>query len=477
MKEVLKNNQLKENLSLPKHIHLVGAGGVHMSAIGQILISKGHILSGSDLASSGYTEKLKELGAKIFLGHNSDNIGQAELLVATAAIKTDNPELIAANKKSIPIMLRAEMIQLLTKEYELIAIAGSHGKTTTTGLTALMLEKSQLDPLVLLGGNAPDLGGNLKIGFGKYAVIEADEYAEAFLQYRAKIALITNIEIDHLDYYKSQENLYKAFKQFSEQIISSGLLIISIDSPLASDLKSEYESLGKTVETYSIEKNDATWSARNLRANEIGGLSSNIFLEGRYLGEISLPIPGRHNMSNAIGALAVAMRAGVDFNRAASVMQNFSGITRHFEIIGESLIFEKPITIVDDYAHHPTEVRATVSAAKQKYGKRRLVACFQPHTFSRSEYLLAQWRHCFERIDKLFMLSTYAAREKPEDGIDAKQLSSAISSPKPIDLESLDSAAKIIVESLQPGDVFLTLGAGDVTNLGPAVMKLLESRK
>ena len=470
-------NQLQKNFSLPKHIHLVGAGGVHMSAIGQILITKGHVISGSDLSSSDYTEKLSILGAKIFLDHNPDNIGQAELLVATAAVKNDNPEIIAAKEKSIPIMLRAEMVQLLTNEYELIAIAGSHGKTTTTGLAALMLEQGKLDPLVLLGGNSPDLGGNLKIGQGKYAVVEADEYAEAFLQYKAKIALITNIEIDHLDYYKSAENLYSAFNQFAEQITSNGLLIISIDSPLAFDLKNQYASSGKAVEAYSIEKKEATWSARNLRANEIGGLTSNIFLEGRSLGIISLPIPGRHNMSNAVGALAVAMRAGVDFNTAASTIQNFSGITRHFEIIGEPLILKKPITIIDDYAHHPTEVRATVSAVKQKYGKRRLVACFQPHTFSRSEYLLEQWKHCFKTIDKLFILSTYAARETPDAGIDATQLSAEISSPIPINLKSIDTAAQKIVENLEPGDVFLTLGAGDITNLGPAVLDLLENAK
>ena len=252
-------NQLQKNFSLPKHIHLVGAGGVHMSAIGQILITKGHVISGSDLSSSDYTEKLSILGAKIFLDHNSDNIGQAELLVATAAVKNDNPEIIAAKEKSIPIMLRAEMVELLTNGYELIAIAGSHGKTTTTGFAALMLEQGKLDPLVLLGGNSPDLGGNLKIGQGKYAVVEADEYAEAFLQYKAKIALITNIEIDHLDYYKSAENLYSAFNQFAEQITSNGLLIISIDSPLAFDLKNQYASSGKAVETYSIEKKEATW--------------------------------------------------------------------------------------------------------------------------------------------------------------------------------------------------------------------------
>ncbi|MBG92837.1 MAG: UDP-N-acetylmuramate--L-alanine ligase [Chloroflexi bacterium] len=477
MRGLKKEFQPKEDLSLPQHIHLVGAGGVHMSAIGQILIAKGHILSGSDLSISDYTKKLSTLGAEIFLGHNRNNIGQAELLVTTAAVKNDNPELIAAKEKSIPIMLRAEMVQILTSEYELIAIAGSHGKTTTTGLIALILEKGKLDPLVLLGGNSPDLGGNLRIGSGKYAVVEADEYAKAFLQYRAKIALITNIEIDHLDYYKSEKNLYNAFDQFAEQVISSGLLVISIDSPLASKLKKNYESSGRAVETYSIEKNDAIWSARNLRPNEFGGLTSNIFLEGRYLGEISLPIPGRHNMSNAVGALAVAMRAGVDFNRAASAIQNFSGITRHFEIIGEPLVHKKTITIIDDYAHHPTEVRATVSAVKQKYGKRRLVACFQPHTFSRSEYLLEQWRHCFETIDELFILSTYPARETPDAGIDAKQLSSEISSPQPINLESLDIAAKKIAAKLEPGDIFLTLGAGDITNLGPAVMELLEATK
>lgn len=459
---------------IPKRVHLVGAGGVHMSAIGQILLQRGHEVTGSDLSPSEYTRRLEQLGATIWEGHRADNVGRAELVVATAAAKPDNPELVAAREAGIPMMLRAEMVQLLIADRELLAVAGSHGKTTTTNMLALMVERGELDPLVLLGGDSPDLGGNVRSGDGRHAVVEADEYAEAFLQYAPRIALVTNLEVDHLDYYGSEERYRAAFSQFASQVVPEGTLIVCADSPGSAALGAERAAAGANVETYSVDSEDATWRARGLRANDRGGLDCTVELDGRELGKLSLGVPGRHNVANALGALAVAMRAGVDFHRAAAAVGEFQGARRHFETIGEVTRDGKPITIVDDYAHHPTEVRATVSAARQRYGGRRLVGCFQPHTYSRSSYLIEGWRTCFESLDVLYMLRTYAARETADEGMDAEALAAEIATPTPVGVASIEEAVSRIAADLQPGDVLLTLGAGDVTEVAPGVLRTLR---
>jgi UDP-N-acetylmuramate--alanine ligase len=462
--------------TIPKRVHLVGAGGVHMSAIGQILLQRGHEVTGSDLSPSTYTRRLEQLGATILEGHHAENVGSAQLVVNTAAAKPDNPELVAARAAGIPVVGRAEMVQRLIADQELLAVAGSHGKTTTTNMLALMLERGELDPLVLLGGDSPDMGGNVRAGEGRHAVVEADEYAEAFLHYTPRIALVTNLEADHLDYYGTAERYRAAFAQFASQVVAEGLLIVCADSPGSAALGAERAAAGAHVETYSVDAEDATWRARGLRANDRGSLDCTVELDGLELGKLSLGVPGRHNVANALGALAVAMRAGVDFHRAAAAASDFHGTRRHFEVIGEVRRDGKPITIVDDYAHHPTEVRATAAAAHQRYGGRRLVGCFQPHTYSRSTYLLEEWRTCFESLDVLYMLRTYAARETSEAGMDAEALATEIRSPAPISVESIKEAVSRIAGELQPGDVLLTLGAGDVTEVAPGVLRELEGR-
>ena len=472
---LISRKRANDDAIAPERVHLVGAGGVHMSAIGQLLMARGHTVTGSDLAPSNYTRRLEQLGATIYDGHSAANIGDAQLLVATAAAKQDNPELVAARERGIPVILRAEMVQRLIADREVLAVAGSHGKTTTTNMLALMTERGELDPLVLLGGDSPQLGGNVRHGEGKHAVLEADEYAEAFLQYTPKIALVTNLDVDHLDYYGTEERYRAAFAQFASQIVPDGTLIVCADSPGSEALGVACAEAGTHVERYSLET-DADWRARSLRANDQGGLDCTVELDGRELGRLSLSVPGRHNVANALGALAVAMRAGVDFHRAAAAASDFQGTRRHFESIGEVVRDGKPITIVDDYAHHPTEVRATLAAARLRFGRRRLVACFQPHTFSRSSYLIEGFRTCFEALDSLYLLPTYAARETSEAGMDAAALASEITSPTPIELESIELAAKRIAADLQPGDVFLTLGAGTVTELAPAVLRELGGR-
>jgi UDP-N-acetylmuramate--alanine ligase len=462
--------------AIPHRVHLIGAGGVHMSAIGQILIARGHEITGSDLAVSDYTRRLEALGARIFIGHAAEQLGEAELVVATAAARATNPELAAAHERGIAVMLRAEMVQRLIADREVLAIAGTHGKTTTTALVALMALRAQLDPLVLLGGDSRELGGNVHAGAGRIAIVEADEYAEAFLQYTPQIALITNVEPDHLDYYGNEERLYDAFRAFARAVVPGGMLIVCEDSPVAARIGYERRSADARVERYAIDAPDVEWRATRLRRNEHGGTTFEVALEGTDLGRLALHVPGRHNVANALGGLAMAMRAGVDFHRAAQAAELFTGADRRFELVGEVATGAAPITLIDDYAHHPTEVRVNISAARQRYPNRRLVACFQPHTYSRTTYLLEQFRSCFESLDSLYILHTYAAREDPNQGMDGRALAAEITQPRAVYLDSFEEATARIVADLRAGDVFITFGAGDVTELGPMVLARLEGR-
>lgn len=461
--------------SIPQHVHLVGAGGIHMSAIGQILLARGHTITGSDLALSEYTERLRALGGVIYEGHGPANLGSAELVVTTAAAKSVNPELVEAERRGVPIISRAEMVQRLLEGRKVLAVAGTHGKTTTSSLLALMAVRGGLDPLALLGGDARELGGNARDGAGEFAVVEADEYAEAFLQYSPHLALVTNVEPDHLDYYGTEERYFAAFDGFAARVTAEGTLIVCADSPGALRLGDARRAAGARVERYAVSPPTsmaAEWQATALRVNDAGAFDFTAVLEGSELGRVTLRVPGRHNVANALGALAVAMRAGVDFHRAALAAAEFTGARRRFELVGEAA----GVTVMDDYAHHPTEVRAMVSAARQRFAGRRIIACFQPHTYSRSVYLLEGFRHCFEGLDALYVLRTYAAREEPTAGIDARALASEVETPPASYLDSFEEAEERLAGVLQPGDVFFTVGAGSVTELGPRVLARLEAR-
>ena len=472
--------------SIPSRVHLVGAGGVHMSAIGQILRARGHAVTGSDLAANEFTARLEAIGVPVHIGpHEATSIDDAQLVVATSAVQPDNPELAAARARGIPVMMRAEMVARLIADREVLAIAGTHGKTTTTALVALMTVRGDLDPLVLLGGDARDLGNaNVRDGAGRLAVVEADEYAAAFLEYEPRIALITNVEADHLDYYGTEARMREAFAKFAARVKPGGTLLVCADSPAALAIGEERRRAGARVERYALDASDdahAEWRAVRARANDRGGLDATIILEGAELGRLSLAVPGRHNLTNALGALAVSMRAGVDFHRAAAAAAEFTGARRRFELVGETTLAGDrdggAITIVDDYAHHPTEVRATLLAARQRFPGRRLVACFQPHTYSRSSYLLDGFRTCFESLDALYVLRTYEARESAERGLDARALAAEIAKPAPVYLDSFEEGAESIAGDLRPGDVCFTLGAGDVTKLGPMILARLEARR
>jgi len=468
--------QRRNGNGIPHRVHLVGAGGIHMSGIGQILLQRGHMVTGSDLALSEHTRRLEALGGRVFQGHNASNLGDAELVVATAAAKDDNPEVTAARARGIPLISRAEMVQRLLAGRDVIAVAGTHGKTTTSSMVSFMAVRGDMDPLVLIGGDMRDLGdANARDGRGRVAVVEADEYAAAFLQYEPRIAVITNIETDHLDYYGTEERLRQAFLDFARRVPDDGILITCADNAWANTVADTRTAEGARVERYAIDAADATWRGTRVRGNDRGGLDCTVLLDGQELGRLSLGIPGRHNLLNALGALAASMRAGVDFHRATQAAADFRGARRRFEQVGEVLGAGQPITIIDDYAHHPTEVRATVSAAKTRYPARRIVACFQPHTYTRSQYLLDDFRTCFEGLDALYVLRTYEARESADRGMDARTLAGEITRPTPVYLDSFEEAERRIAADLQPGDVFFTIGAGDVTELGPMVLgRLLD---
>jgi UDP-N-acetylmuramate--alanine ligase len=444
---------------------------MHMSAIGQILLARGHVVTGSDLVDSEHVARLRALGATIYQGHAAANLGRAELVVTTVAARDDNPELRAARDQGVPVIVRAEMVQRLIADRDVLAVAGTHGKTTTTTLLALMAVRGGLDPLMLAGGDSRELGGNARDGAGRIAVVEADEYAEAFLQYDPRFALILNVEADHLDYYGTEERFVDAFRAFAARVKPDGTLFVCADSPYAAQIGEERRRAGARVERYALGEDDAEWRAVQLRGNDHGGLDCVVQLDGAELGRLSLQVPGRHNVSNALGALAVAMRAGVDFHRAAQAAAEFTGAHRRFELHGEAA----GVTFVDDYAHHPTEVRATLQGARARFPGRRLVACFQPHTYSRSSYLLEGFRTCFESLDRLYLLGTFAARETAEAGMSARDLAAEIAKPQPVYVETFEEATERITADLKPGDVFFTIGAGDVERLGPMVKARLEA--
>ncbi|MDA1010808.1 MAG: Mur ligase family protein, partial [Chloroflexi bacterium] len=323
-----------------------------------------------------------------------------------------------------------------------------------------------------------DLGdANARDGNGRLAVVEADEYAAAFLEYEPRIAVITNVEADHLDYYGTPERLGEAFIAFARRVPADGILIACADNAWAASIAATREAEGARVERYGIDSPDATWRATRVRGNDRGGLDCTVHLDGQELGRLSLGVPGRHNLLNALAALAASMRAGVDFHRAVQAASDFRGARRRFEQVGE--VSREggeggPITVIDDYAHHPTEVRATISAAKGRYPARRILACFQPHTYTRSQYLLDDFRTCFEGLDVLYLLRTYEARESADRGMDARTLASEITRPTPTYVDSFDEATERIAADLRPGDVFFTIGAGDVTELGPMVLERLQ---
>jgi UDP-N-acetylmuramate--alanine ligase len=457
--------------NVPDRVHLVGIGGAHMSAIAQILHAWGHEVRGSDQRASDVTRKLEALGITVAIGHDAANVGDAQLVVYTSAAHDDNPEIAEARDRGIETIKRAEMVARLMEGRYSIAVAGTHGKTTTSGLIAHMLVEADLDPTYLIGGEVRSLGTNAAPGDGKYIVVEADEYDRAFLSYTPDVAVVTNIETDHLDIYADIDDLTGAFRQFMASVPAEGHVIASADSPRVRELVTAGDIPARDRQTYALEQ-PATWTVRDI-AHDDRGQTFTVEREGGAFGDFRIELPGRHNVSNALAGIAAANTIGIDANVMRAALESYRGAQRRFEYVGEAA----GVTLMDDYAHHPTEVRAgMVQPARERFGDRRLVVLFQPHTYSRTEYLLDQWKTCFEGVDVLYIADTYAAREEPGRGMSGEQLARAIVAPPATYVGALDAAAERIAADLREGDVFFTVGAGDVNTVGPHVLEKLRGR-
>ena len=449
-------------------VHFVGIGGIGMSAIAKVMLEEGHEVSGSDLKLSPITDALSRIGAIIFQGHSEDNLGRVDLVVVSSAVSEANPELQAARERRVTVVKRAEMLGRLMKQRAGIAIAGTHGKTTTSALIAHTLEKAGLDPTILVGGEMLDIGSNAKLGKGRYLVAEADEFDGSFLHLEPQIAVVTNVEPEHLDYYKSFNQAVDAFHQFIESVPEDGQVIICGDDPQLNLIKGYSKA---TVSTYGFGEG-ADWRATSMNKMASGSFEFDVEHRGSAYRRFRIGITGEHNVLNALAAVVVNSIIGIAPEITGTALASFRGVKRRFEIKGEM----DGIIIVDDYAHHPTEIRATLKAAKERFGDNRIVAVFQPHTYSRTKFLFQEFTFCFGDADEVIITDTYAAREKDEWGISSADLADALHHSNVRYIASLQDAAQTISHELNQGDVLITIGAGDVHRVGEKVMEELKAR-
>lgn len=444
-----------------RKIHMIGIGGAGMSGIAEILLNQGYQVSGSDLSDSGVIAFLRGLGAKIAIGHSACNIEDAQVVVKSTAVTDDNPEVVEARARKIAVIPRAEMLAELMRLRYGIAVAGTHGKTTTTSLVAAIFDAAGLDPTVVIGGRLNVYGANAHLGQGRYLIAEADESDGSFLCLFSIINIVTNIDADHLDHYGSLASIEEAFLQFMNNAPFYGLNVVCGEN---AGVRKLLPAIKRPVMTYGFDP------ANDLVAVIIEEGAINIFdvfLHGGLLGRISLPQPGRHNVLNALAAIGVALACDVPFAKCQTGLAAFGGVGRRFELRGE----KDGITVVDDYGHHPAEIAATLAAARKVFPGRRLVAAFQPHRFSRTQALFGDFCRVFADVDELLLTEIYAASEKPSPGVSGQSLAQGIRQVTATPLQycqSLDDLLQALYQTLKPGDVLLTLGAGSITKIAGA---------
>lgn len=446
-------------------VHFIGIGGISMSGLAETLLHYGYRVTGSDMRRSTITDRLMDKGARIYIGHRGENVEGANLVVYTAAVKNDNPEIIRAAELNIPTVDRAEFLGQIMKQYKYgIAVAGTHGKTTTTSLISLIMISAELDPTVMVGGEVDAIGGNVRPGKSPYFVTEACEYVESFLKLYPYIGIILNIDADHLDYYSGIEHITRSFTKFAGLVPKDGHLIVSADNKNAMKAVSEAKA---NIITFALDE-EADWTAKNITYDENGCGKFDTYHKGEFYGTFKLNIPGRHNISNALCAIACANIFGISRDIILKSFLEFLGTHRRFERKGEF----HGVVVIDDYAHHPTEIKATLSAAKN-YPHKKLWCIFQPHTYSRTMKLLNEFSGAFGDTDKLIITDIYAAREKDTGKINSKMLTERVLE-KGVDAEyisSFESIADYIRNNASPGDVVITMGAGDVYKIGDMLLK------
>ena len=448
-------------------LHFIGIGGAGMSGIARIMLAKSIDVSGSDAKDSQILLSLKTLGAKISVGHSAENIGDAQLVIVSAAIAENNPELVAARKLGIPIASRATALSWLLTESTSIAIAGTHGKTTTTAMLTVALQSAGEDPSFAIGGTINSAGTNAHSGSGKFFVVEADESDGSFLAYKPNAAIITNIEMDHVDHFQSEDQLFATFNDFISSIQSGGYLIICGDDPGCQRILTEKRLQGVQVITYGQNpENDFQLTRVNLAPTSSSAL---IMQNGRKVGELNLLVPGLHNLLNALAAFAAATSLGVPVDRLLSGLKSFTGTRRRFELKGEV----NSIKVIDDYGHHPTELVVTLKAARNLVGAGNLYAIFQPHRYSRTAVFAAEFAHALEAADFVYLLEIYAASEKPMEGISSLLISKKMNQSKVKFEPSMLQVVNDVSSAAKPGDLIILLGAGDVSSLSGPILEQL----
>ncbi len=442
-------------------IHFVGIGGSGMSGIAEVLLNTGYRVSGSDISESETTRRLEKLGAEIFIGHAAENIRDPHVVVTSSAVPEDNCEVLRARSRNITVIPRAEMLAELMRLKYSVCVAGTHGKTTTTSMAGLVLSKADLDPTVVIGGRLKNLASGVKLGKGQYLVAEADESDGSFLHFTPTIAVVTNIDNDHMEYYGSMRRLRGIFTEFINKVPFYGFSVLCGDDR---NLMSIIPDLGRPYRTYGYGRDnfyralDCKISPEESSYTAVSG--------GKEMGRISIPVSGKHNILNSLAACAVGLEMGIGFDTVAEALSEYQGVGRRLEKAGEA----SGIVFYDDYAHHPTAIRLSIESLKEMYPGRRLVVAFQPHRYSRTRDLYEDFAESLTGADLVILTGIYPASEKPIEGVTSRLIADAFTSPEKVTLASCSAAPGILKEVLEEGDICLTLGAGDICQVLPEVM-------
>src|SRR5262245_44850790 len=445
-----------------------------MSGIAELLANLGYEVTGSDAKRSDVTERLEQLGVRVSAGHDASHVGAADVVVTSSAIRSDNPEVTEARRRHIPVIPRAEMLAELMRLRYGIAIAGAHGKTTTTSMVALVLERAGLDPTAVIGGKLSAFGSNARLGRGDYMVVEADESDRSFLKLTPAIALVTNLDREHMESYGSWENLQQAFVDFANKVPFYGAIVACIDDVGVRELLPRFT---RRVITYGLNGASANIRGVNMRLEAFGSACEVIQQRGEVtasLGRLRLRVPGRHNLLNSLGAVAVGLEAGVPFDRIAAALDEFRGADRRFQMRGE----EKGVMVVDDYGHHPTEIAAVIAAARAGID-RRVVVVFQPHRYSRTNQLLREFGTALSAADEVVLTDIYAAGEDPIEGITVERVAESVRAAGhcPVHVvKNLQALPAAVLQLVRPGDLVITLGAGSIGTIGDRILSELRDQ-
>lgn len=453
-------------------IHFVGIGGVGMCGIAEVLLNQGYRISGSDIKNSATTDRLAAAGAEIHIGHREENIETADVVVVSTAVNEANPEVKAAREKRVPVVRRAEMLAELMRYRHGIAVAGTHGKTTTTSLVASVLAEGGLDPTFVIGGRLNSAGTNAKLGGSRYLVAEADESDASFLHLQPMVAIVTNIDADHMETYGGDfGKLKKTFIDFLHNLPFYGLAVMCVDDPVVCEVMPE---ISRSIVTYGFSE-DADYRATDLRQE---GMYTHfrVTRPGDHEDlEVTLTMPGRHNVQNALAAIAVATEEGLEGEAICEALKKFQGVGRRFQVLGELPVNGGEITLVDDYGHHPREVDAVIKAVREGWPDRRLVMIYQPHRYTRTRDLYEDFVKVLSESDLMLLLEVYAAGEEPIPGADSRSMCRSIRQRgriDPIFVQSTDDIQDVLKDLLEPGDLLLTQGAGDITHLAHKLKNL-----